>query len=40
MAVENKQNSLVKDVCAMVYDSDKTFHPIMQARGLVVHCFV
>jgi hypothetical protein len=45
MVVENKQMSLVKDVCAIVYDSDKSFHFIMQARGLavmllVVHCFV
>lgn len=45
MVLENKQKSLVKDVCAMVYDSDKSFRSIMQARGLVemllvVHCFV
>lgn len=45
MVVENKQKSLVEDVCAMVYDSDKSFRSIMQARSLVemllvVHCFV
>lgn len=45
MVVENKQKSLVEDVCAMFYDSDKSFRSIMQARGpvemlLVVHCFV